>query len=451
MVDAAIGVLSELITVPAKFQVAVEMTLGLALQNVVTGTEQDAKRLVDYLRTNNLGRATFLPISSVKGKRLDRFSKGKIKGEVVVASDIVKTDRKYEQIILSMLGRTVITEDMDDAIEIAKQNGYSFRIVTLKGDVINPSGAISGGSYAQKTVNILGRKGQIEELKEELNKINKRVEELSLEKKKYEDSFENYDEELDSLNSNLQEIHVTYATDKQKLDSVQENLAKLRERIDKAKAEIAEIEKDKQDNILKKNEINDYLTKKSEEIDKIKAETQEFAKLNTDNQKYIDDLNFDVTNLKISVSSFNESEISIDEMVERINQDIENNKSSISNKQNTIQGILNDNESLKGKILEYEKAIKEIDIKMENSDGTVQKLREERDSKNKKLVQTESDISSNIQTLDGLKEEIIKIGVKKDKVKEEIDLNINKLWEEYEITPNTAGEYKKPDNVRSYN
>lgn len=120
------GVLSELISVESKYQVAIEMALGSNLQNIVTNSEQNAKRLVEYLRDNKLGRASFLPISSVKGKRIDGFKKGNVQSEVVVASDVVKVDKKYEQIILSLLGRTVIVCDMQEAIDISKQNRIFF-------------------------------------------------------------------------------------------------------------------------------------------------------------------------------------------------------------------------------------------------------------------------------------------------------------------------------------
>ena len=441
------GVLSELISVDSKYQVAVEMALGATLQNIVTNTEQDAKKLVEYLRENKLGRASFLPISSVKGKRLDSVQKGNVKSEVVIASDVIKVDKKYEKVIFSLLGRTVIVDDMQSAIDLAKQNGYSFKIVTLKGDTINPSGAISGGSYTQKSVNILGRKGQIEALQEELEGLKAKIDSLVGAKQKFEENRDVLDEELEGLRQELQEVHVTYATDKQKLTAVEENVQKLRERIDKAKAEMTEIEEEKSNNIVKKAEINDFLTKQSEVMDKVKTEIEEFAKLNMDNQKYIDDLNFDVTNLKISVSSFNESEISIDEMVQRLNQDIENNNNSIENKKSTMQSILIENEEINNKILEYESAIKAIDEKMSNSDTNMIKLKEERNEKGKKLERTEEEIGLKMQVLDGLKEEIIKIAVKRDKVKEDIDKDTNRLWEEYEITPNNAGDFKKPDNV----
>jgi len=442
------GVLSNLISVENKYQVAIEMALGGALQNIVTKTEEDAKKLVEYLRENNLGRASFLPMTSVKGKKLDKISKSGISGTIEVASDLIKCDKKYEGIILSLLGRTVIVEDMTNAIELAKKNGYSFKIVTLKGDLINPSGSITGGSYSQKTVNILGRKNKIEELEKELKELDAKIKAKVEEKEKIVSSGEKFEEELDSLGKELQEIHITYATDKQKLVAIEENITKLREKIDKAKEENEQIEKQKQENILKIEEINKTMAKNSEDMEKLKLEIAEFAKVNSDNQKYIDDLNFDVTNLKISVSSFNESETSIDEIVERISQDIKNNEASIENKKTSINNITKENEELKIKILGLEEEIKTLDSKMSFSDEEINKLKSLREEKNAKLNKSEEDITSKMSVLDSLKEEIIKIGVKKDKVKEDIDVITNKLWEEYEITPNNAnGNYEKPENV----
>ncbi|MCI9365637.1 MAG: chromosome segregation protein SMC, partial [Clostridia bacterium] len=396
----------------------------------------------------SLGRASFLPITSVKGKKLDKLNKTGMNGTIEIASDLVKCDKKYEGIILSLLGRTVIVDDMKEAIELAKKNSYSFKIVTLKGDLINSSGSITGGSYSQKTVNILGRKNKIEELEKDLNEIDTKIKAKVEEKEKIESEAEQFEEELETLGKELQEIHITFATDEQKLIAIEENITKLREKIDKSKEENESIEKQKQENLLKIEEINKDITTNSENMEKLKAEIAEFAKINSDNQKYIDDLNFDVTNLKISVSSFNESESSIDEMVERIGQDIKNNETSIENKQLSIDNITKENEALKIKILELEEEIKALDSKMNTSDNEISKLKNSREEKSKKLDATEENITGKMTVLDGLKEEIIKIGVKRDKTKEEIDGITNRLWEEYELTPNNAdGSYEKPENV----
>lgn len=123
------GVLANLISVEKEYETAIEMCLGQSLQNIVTSTEQDAKKMIEYLRTNSLGRASFLPIASVQGKKLDKLTK--MDGVIGIASDLVKCKKEYEQIILSLLGRTVVVEDMDTAIALAKKDKYSFRIVTF--------------------------------------------------------------------------------------------------------------------------------------------------------------------------------------------------------------------------------------------------------------------------------------------------------------------------------
>ena len=179
------GVLASLISVDKKYETAIEMCLGQAMQNIVTKTETDAKKLIEHLRKNNLGRASFLPISSVHGKKIEKVNSNGIDGVIGIAADLVKADKKYQDIILNLLGRTVIVENMDSAIKLAKANSYSFRIVTLEGDVINPSGAISGGSVAQKTVNILGRSREIEELKAKLEELNSEIKKLEKEKEEH--------------------------------------------------------------------------------------------------------------------------------------------------------------------------------------------------------------------------------------------------------------------------
>ena len=220
------GVLANIIDVPEQYQTAIEMSLGMSLQNIVTDTEQDAKRLVEHLRKNNLGRASFLPIASVRGKKLDKI-KGKENGVIGIASDLIKFDKKYEQIIVSLLGRTVIVDNMDTAIKVAKQNGYTFRIMTLDGDMINPSGAITGGSVAKKTVNILGRGKEIEKLQKEIKDIKQKIEKIKQEKQEFENSIEDTIEMATSLEKELQEIDITYATEKQKVVAIDENIEKL--------------------------------------------------------------------------------------------------------------------------------------------------------------------------------------------------------------------------------
>ena len=440
------GVLANIIEVPEEYQTAIEMCLGMSLQNIVTDTEEDAKKLVEHLRKNNLGRASFLPISSVRGKKLDKI-KIKEEGYIGIASDLIKYDKKYQDIIENLLGRTVIVDNMETAIKIAKQNKYAFRIITLEGDIINPSGAITGGSVAKKTVNILGRGREIEKLEKEIKTKNKKIESLEEEKKDFEKSIVDIFEESKNLEKELQEIDITYATEKQKLLSIEQNISKLETRISKLKEEKENIKKQKEESNIKientKKEI-ERLNKETEEITKV---INEYAALNKDNQKYIDDLNFDITNLKISVSSFDESESSIDEIQERINQDIENSRKSIENKKVQIEKLKQDDFNLEKSIEETKEKIEEIKQNVETSGTKIEELKNSRIQKNKKLEEKEKEITEKFNLIEDLKAQIVKVDVKKTKLEEEINNIINKMWEEYETTPNNVEEYKKPENV----
>ena len=441
------GVLANIINSPKEYETAIEMALGAAAQNIVTDTENDAKKMVEYLRNNNLGRASFLPIASVKGKKLDKYSAKGITGIIGIAADLVKFDKKYEQIVFNLLGKTIIVDDMDTAIALAKQNSYSFRIVTLKGDLINPSGAITGGSVAQKTVNILGRAREIEDLKKELSKLKSKIEKIEAEKEEYINSTEDVLEEITGLEKNLQDIDIVYATDKQKIVAVEENIQKLENRLEKLKTEKVELEKQKNENIENKEKEEQDIQNILEENSKLNGIIEQFANLNKDNQRYIDDLNMDVTNLKISVSSFDESEASIDEMVERINQDINNNNLSIENKLNQKDAINQDNVDLETKISQLKEQIEGINLAVNNSSSKVVELKQKRVEKNNELSKQETEFTAQIEVLDGLKEQLLKIDVKKTKLEQDIEAVVSKLWEEYELTPNNVQDYTKPENI----
>ena len=440
------GVLASLISVDKKYETAIEVCLGQAMQNIVTNTETDAKRLIEYLRKNNLGRASFLPISSVHGKKIDKVKK--VNGIVGIASDLISYNKKYEGIILNLLGRTVIVENMDNAIALAKTNNYTFRIVTLEGDVINPSGAISGGSVQQKTVNILGRSREIEELKQKIDEINLEIKKVTKEKEKYSESATDTIEEAARLEKKLQTIEISYATKKQELELIEGQISKLEEKVAKLRKQLENIETEKKNIEAAKEGTKQVIANLEKEITELNEEITKFAELNKDNQTYINNLNTDITDLKISVSSFDESGISIDEMLERIGQDIENANNNIENKLQEIEKTKQETIKTQEDILNFGKEIDKIKSEVSNSSETIENLKQEKQEKSNQLEKLETKIEEQYQILNSLKEQIVKIESKKAKQEQDVDDLINKLWQEYEITPNNASEYKKPDNVQ---
>ena len=442
------GVLANLLTVSKEYETAIEMSLGQSLQNIVTDTEKTAQKLIEHLRKNNLGRASFLPISSIKGKKLEKINQKNITGVIGIASDLVKYNSIYDNIILNLLGRTVVVENMDVAIALAKQNNYGFKIITLKGDVINSSGSITGGSIATKTVNILGRKEEIKYLEKQIQQEQEQLQKIKQEKQDYITSIEILLEEASGLEKQIADTEIIYATEKQKILSLEENVLKLEERRDKLKEE-------QQKNIEERQNINFIKQTIEKEISNIEKENEqlnktitEFVSLNTDNQKYINDLNFNITNLKISVSSFDESQNSINEIVQRIEQEMQNNNVSINNKKQLRQSILNENEELKQTIKDKQEEIKKTEEELGNSSVTLVQLKELRTSKNDEQNKTENNQKEQEKIIDNIKQQISKIELKKSKTELEIENIINKMWEEYELTPNNATEYTKPENIQ---
>ena len=443
------GVLANLINVDKEYEIAIEMCLGASLQNIVTETEDDAKRLVDHLRKNNLGRASFLPISSVRGKKVDRLIKNNLSGVIGIASDLIKTDKKYEQIILNLLGKTVIVDNMDTGIILARQNSYSFRIVTLKGDIINASGAITGGSVQTKTVNILGRTREIEELEEETKKLKNRIDEILREKEEYINSIENILRMSETLENEAKQNDIIYATEKQKLISIEESVNKLQNNLKNHREELENINNEKQRIETEKQEHIKNINELEKETEKLEIEVQKFVELHKNEQKYIDDLNFEITNLKISVTSFEESNLSIDEVIEMIDKDIRTNKQSVLMKEEQKQKLQEDNKLIDENVLKLKEEIEEMKLKIQNSGNEIEKLKEVRLNKNEELTKTEKDIEEEQENINNIKDQISKIDLKKSKVELELEQIINKMWEEYELTPNNVTNYEKTDNPQN--
>lgn len=234
------GVLAQLISVPKEYERAIEAALGGALQNIVTPSEEDAKALIDYLRANSLGRATFLPVSAIRGKTLTPQEQNSLKdcpGCRGAASQLIKCPEEYKEIISNLLGRTVICENMDWAINLARRNRHSFRLVTLSGDILNAGGSMTGGSSQSRLTSLLGRTREIEEtaqaaekLKADCLKASARLDQLRIEQKKAEQS-------LNDLNQQLHQAEILLARDSERMNQLSADMKQNRAAADELNLE----------------------------------------------------------------------------------------------------------------------------------------------------------------------------------------------------------------------
>lgn len=434
------GTLANLITVPSKYETAIELVLGGTIQNIVTETEQEAKRAIEYLKTNNYGRASFFPISAIKGEKLKQNLKD-YDGFIGIASDLITYDRKYENVVNSVLGKTAIVDNMDNAVKIAQKCKYSFKIVTLDGDIINPSGQMTGGSVFKKTTSILSRAREIAELEEIVKNFKNEHKQVEKELDEYKSSVETAISEFEDTERKLQEISISYATENEKMVAIENNISRINKKLEMLRSEKEHLKEQTEKSKSDIDAINLIISNADKENEESQVVVKEFADKNVEQQKVIDDLNSDIMDLRISVSSFDESATSINELVERIERDIENCTNSITKREEEKEKMVQENTEMNANILKANESIQSIGMEIKKFEEEILEVRQQREAKNDKLTEIEKGIEDAFKTLDILKEQAMKLDLKKSKVEIDIETIQNKMWEDYETTPNTAKNY----------
>lgn len=455
------GTIASLISTDEKYEYAIEIALGGFLQNVVVENDRKAKELISYLNDNALGRVTFLPLDSiVKADTINSSKLTKFDGFVGVASELVKFDNKYKKAIELALNNTIVVDNIDSAINISKKLKNTLRIVTLSGELIATTGSMTGGKLKNKSAGLIGRQEKIITLKdviskkeEEHLKFKDEINSIQKEKEEVERALDEIAIKKDNLNievATFTEKYENIKRDIERIENQKENSTKLLESLKEENEKILEDIKQKEQRI---NIIDEDNSSKQEIID-------EYARFNREKQKEIDFLNEDVVNLKISLSSFDESVASIDEMKEKIEQDILNFENGIIKKNEQIK---NSSKSVVENLKEIEEIKEEI---KEKSKFKIEFLGYTDSLKNnkqeKELIQDKlnNDTVENVKKQEKLKQEIEKVEARKIKFNIEIENLKNKMWEDYEITISNARNLaesidveekdivKRADNIR---
>ena len=265
------GTLSQLISVEDAYSTAIETALGNAIQDIVSETENDAKRAIAVLKSTNAGRATFLPLTAVRGRSLDEKGLTACRGFVSLAPDLVVCDEKYREIISSLLGKTVVADDLDCAIEIAKKYNYRFKIVTLDGQVINAGGSMTGGSRIQNA-GFISRANEIERLKSESTVLAGEIAALSEEVKKANADYalasaEQEGAQADLMRANEEKLHV------------ESDLKILRGKVSEITAAIESLENEKKTAAERSDYYRESIRIANEEHDKLQNKKQEMTQL----------------------------------------------------------------------------------------------------------------------------------------------------------------------------
>lgn len=427
------GTLSQLITVDNENSTAIEIALGAAMQNVVVSTESDAKRAINYLKQNNVGRATFLPISAIKPRYMEEKNLDDNFGFVDVASNLVDCDEQYRDIVENLLGRVMVVEDIDCAIAISKRYKNRYKIVTLDGQVMNPGGSMSGGSKG-KGSGVLSRANLIEELKSEAQKIGDELKDVQAELKKAVEDANSAVADLQGADADLRNAKEEYirAEGEAKLISdklqsfinqrdtmcrEQENsegrILLFNQAVENAKQEAAEIEKQMADTEAELNNVSTGAKELSSKRDEIREKTEQ--------------INLELVTLTKDSEA---ARLSVEEL--ELRKSTQSDR--VKNITDEINGIKAKNENLMLSINDVKAQADELRQKASESNDAVTQKIEDRNEFEKRSNELRAKEKATLTDKEKLSGDIVRLEERKANMKKEYDELGDMLFEQYELT-----------------
>ena len=439
------GALGQVIEVPSKFEKSIEAALGAYMQNIITNDESSAKFAINYLKKNNLGRVTFLPMNIIKSNKIDTRNIKVGTSFIGIASDLIKFDDKYRNIIENILGRTIIIDNIDNAIKFAKENNHKFKVVTLDGEILNPGGSLTGGSL-RVSGNILSRKRIINEYREKIELLKAEIDRLYIEKNEADNNTKITREKLKQISIDITSLDKEIIIENAELNKFKEEIKSLKISVEKLENEKDGLGSNLEYILEKSKLIKDDILSIDTKHDENKLQIESLTnKLKEYNSLYEDDkLKFD--NLNLNLVKHNQIYESIIRDIQRISEE---NK-TLENKYVQIEKSLND-KTIETSKLEEDIVIEEtekISLNKQLVDNT-RSLETKKLSK-ESLKEKLEDLNKESKNIDrqyiDLKESLFKVESKIERLKSNREDHINSLFEKYEITLDQAIEMKD-DNL----
>lgn len=439
------GVVADLITTQQKYEVAIETALGGSIQNIVTDDEETAKRLIAYLKENRYGRATFLPLTAMKKaepfKHTTALNK---KGVMGLASTLVKTQPRYAALVSYLLGRTLVVDNIDHAVALAREFKYQLRIVTMEGELLSPGGSMTGGAF-KNTGNLLGRRREIEELEKAVAAKKDRLEKLRISIDECRSERNALRDEIRELSGKLQDQYLAKNTAQMKLGEIRSNRDQTERSIAEARAENSENAKAARELERDREKTGTDLSGSEDREQEILAESEALKNRLDALRASESELSADLEALHLQIAGDGQKEEFLLQEGTRIRSEMEALKkeredilSARDDEGENEKKRLHEIGSLKQQVEESEKTCSEIAEKIA---GT-QAKRDELAGKQKAFFDEREQISERSGLLD---REFVRITSQMERLEETREQRINYMWEEYELTYNNALSLKRDD------
>lgn len=440
-----VGVVADILKTDAKYETAIETALGASIQNIVTSDEDVAKRMIALLKKERAGRATFLPLTSIKNspdfKNTDCL---KEKGVIGLADELVHVEQAYKSVAKSLLGRIVVVDNVEHAVEIARKYKYTIRMVTLDGEMLVPGGAMSGGAFKNNS-NLLGRRREMEaieqhikELEEQIAGIEQEIEDKKATRNKVRVEVESMKAELQTklIAQNTARLNVTAA-----LERKEEALADAGE----LTQEIQDIEKKLQEISTEKAAVTEEL-KVSEAAEreadslvlKLQGELLELGVTEEEESAKVNEWDMKVRSFRQTLEFHQQNVDRIQSEIDRFNKELEEIELSVEASRQDVSEKLAAIEELTESIRHSEDVQDEAQIKLKEATAEKEIL----NGKQKKFFDNREEMAKQISALD---KEVYRLNAQKEKLEESVEYQINYMWNEYEITLTDALGLANPE------
>ena len=435
------GVVADIIITSKDYELAIETALGGRIQNIVIDSENTAKILIEYLKKNKYGRATFLPLTSVRNSTFSNKEFLKEKGVIGIASDLVEYDKAYQNLVGSLLGRIVVIDNIDNAIAFEKKFRYEYRVVTLDGESLSPGGSISGGAF-KGAGNLLGRKREIDEVEAEISELLKNYTDANDKVEAFEEKRTVIDKKLDENRRNNQDLII-------EKNNIEHRKSSLVEKLEEFRAASISVQKDFEniDNELLEIEnetkiLDNTLINVGEDFGKVGQDIESLEKEIQNQRTKREDIVNKLNSLKIEKAGISQSLEFSDKNVSRTKVDMETLISEKSGLKGRAEDIIRNINEKNLRIEEEQKTVQELSQRIEELKKKEEELTLFKDTKSKtqiKIFENRDTYSDRVSLLD---RDLYRLKGQIEKSEERISERTNYMWNEYELTYNSSLELK---------
>ncbi len=430
-----IGTVSDIVTVPSGLETAIETALGGNLQNIVCEDDDAATSAIEWLKSTSSGRATFLPVKSVRADRLRVADEVKsASGFIGIASEMVDCDDRYREIVDYLLCRVIIAEDMDRAVRISKKDIGGFRIVTREGEVINAYGAITGGRFRNKTANLLDRKKEISTLTAKIEGFAKKTAELTDTKAKKVEERVALREERDDLRAQITELEIECNVLRTDRDHAEALVREDEGAAEKFRANMETIESD----IAKADELIAGHRKSIDDADREysegEARVEELMKEAEELRPLIEEDNEKIVALKVRIGESEQKVLSGNEIIERVRDAVTELEASIEDNETAQNELTEQKEKLTTHGAESgdrEKVLSDEKAELEQRISDINARMEDARAQNESLLAAQK---KSREELESIRDERYKLEVKTARNETLLDTQKDKLWDEFEVS-----------------